>query len=448
MSVSRHIIRRFGTSQHILKNLKPIDINTSTTNKTIKTQEVQQQNEFQRTLQLLKSKLDASKNIKTGALEGKISEDNKNNKNSVRKSFRDEDLVDLKNNINLVFHENVIFNSPDFLDTLNTEIINKFPEIEFHKDEIRDQFKLNINQYFKKSDNQQLFLKKRAKEKILKEIIRNIYWPFFVNNTDKLLNEFKFLVNEKYFINHICEIIINNYKINNKFENYLKKRSINKQRINNNDLRIFFLNDLKWDYYLFNFNQFNSLKNLIFKLNKINSFNSSNNASNIKLINIENNISDNNKFKLKLLSENSDVISNKLNINSNNSTNLFISNDKDVSLEYFKMVKFLQSNHKNDDFKVVYIQENKSGYRSGIDNSIDRGDDYDRYQFILNSSREDIPDKFDIVKNSEIYENLIKSQDLVKLKKLKDQIKEENYITVKDISQIDILTSILNAQLK
>ncbi|GMF42790.1 unnamed protein product [[Candida] boidinii] len=109
------------------------------------------------------------------------------------------------------------------------------------------------------------------------------------------------------------------------------------------------------------------------------------------------------------------------------------------------MVKFLQSNHKNDNFKVVYIQENKSGYRSGTGNSIDRGDDYDRYQFILNSSREDIPDKFDIVKNSEIYENLIKSQDLVKLKKLKDQIKEENYLTVKDISQIDILTSILNS---
>ncbi|OWB82795.1 hypothetical protein B5S33_g1423 [[Candida] boidinii] len=446
MSVSRHIIRRFGTSQHILKNLKPIDINT-TTNKTIKTQEVQQQNEFQRTLQLLKSKLDASKNIKTGAVEGMVTEDNKKNKYSVRKSFRDEDLVDLKDNINLVFHENVIFNSPDFLDTLNTEIINKFPEIEFHKDEIRDQFKLNINQYFKKSENQQLILKKRGKEKILKEIIRNIYWPFFVNNTDeaKSLNEFKFLVNEKLFINHICEIIINNYRINNKFENYLKKRNINKQRINNDESRIFFLNDLKWDYYLFNFNQFNNLKNLIFKLNKINSFNSSNNASNIKLINIENNISDNNKFKLKLLSENSDVISNKLNINSNNSTSLFISNDKDVSLEYFKMVKFLQSNHKNDNFKVVYIQENKSGYRSGTGNSIDRGDDYDRYQFILNSSREDIPDKFDIVKNSEIYENLIKSQDLVKLKKLKDQIKEENYLTVKDISQIDILTSILNS---
>ncbi|OUM54884.1 hypothetical protein BVG19_g4329 [[Candida] boidinii] len=446
MSVSRHIIRRFGTSQHILKKLKPIDTNTTTTNKTIKTQEVQQQNEFQRTLQLLKSKLDASKNIKTVAVEGMVTEDNKNNKYIVRKSFRDEDLVDLKDNINLVFHENVIFNSPDFLDTLNTEIINKFPEIEFHKDEIRDQFKFNINQYFKKSDNQQLILKKRGKEKILKEIIRNIYWPFFVNNTDegKLLSEFKFLMNEKFFINHICEIIINNYRINNKFENYLKRRNINKQRINNNS-RIFFLNDSKWDYYLFNFNQFNSLKNLIFKLNKINSFNSSNNASNIKLINIENNISDNNKFKLKLLSENSDVISSKLNINSNNSTSLFISNDKDVSLEYFKMVKFLQSNHKNDNFKVVYIQENKSGYRSGIDKNIDRGDDYDRYQFILNSSREEIPDKFDIVKNSEIYENLIKSQDLAKVKKLKDQIKEENYITVNDISQIDILTSILNA---
>lgn len=406
---------------------------TITTNNTSNIQELKGQDEFQRTLQLLKSKLDASKSIETENLAVAVKNKNTDHSRySVQKTFQDEDLVDLKDNINLIFHENLIFNSPDFIDTLNTEIINKFPEIEFHKDEIKDQFNFNINQYFKKNDNQQLIFKKTAREKILKEIIKNIYWPFFINNQNEenlLLNEFKFILNEKFFINHICEIIIKNYKINHKFENYLKKKS-------NKDSRIFFLNDLKWDYYLFNFNQFNNLKNLIFKLNKIS-------ISNIKLIKIENNISENNKFKLKLLNQNSDIISNKLNINSNNSTNLFISNNKDISLEYFKMIKYLQSNHKNDNFKVIYIQE----LQSGNENNNKRGGNYDndRYKFILNSSNEDIPDKFDIIKNFEIYESYINSQDLIKLKKLKDQIKNENYITIKDISQIDILISILDA---
>ncbi|GME87482.1 unnamed protein product [[Candida] boidinii] len=107
------------------------------------------------------------------------------------------------------------------------------------------------------------------------------------------------------------------------------------------------------------------------------------------------------------------------------------------------MIKYLQSNHKNDNFKVIYIQE----LQSGNEKNNKRGGNYDndRYKFILNSSNEDIPDKFDIIKNFEIYESYINSQDLIKLKKLKDQIKNENYITIKDISQIDILISILNA---